>query len=730
MTPIFCCGAECGQSGIHFTVNGTGSISTSTKRNGARAFRCNPTAASNTYWNSILLNASNIWVFRVAVFFATALPDANTVILSVNSGNGANGAFFKSSDSKIYPGYYVSPNFTFGSDGVSVTTGTWYYIDVRIDSSANPHKIDVAVSGTTTTQLTRAQATETFTKLNLGNVIGNQNVTMDVFFDDIVISQTSGDYRIGDGFVNHFVPTADGTHNVAGTADFRRGDTTTDILNSTTDAYLLVDDVPMDDTTPDTNDHIRIVAPQNVTDYVECIYGPAPGISTPTVAPRAVEVIAEFFAAGTGLSDEIFKLNDNGTVNTVYDGTQVAGTTTGIYKRKHYATAPTGGAWTVVSGNGNFNNIRFRYGFATDANPDKSLMCTMIEAEFAPVSTTLSVNVFDTGTVTESIGRNEKLMPNKNEAIALLEAVTTNLKHMPSKFEAITVSELVALNAKLQSNVNDLVTLSENLTVYYRHLNVQPVETVSLVEAITARLKDYISTLDNVSITENIQLALITILNLSVSVQDSLSLAEQIKMNLKAMVTVQDAVSVLESITSNLKNMPNVNQGVTVGELVTLNAKLQSNVNDLVALSEAVTAYFRQWNIQPVETVSAIESITLRLQNHINAIDGVLVFESIGMKMTDNINRFESIVLSESVLARLLDSINVSDSITVSEVLALELHFTEIVSAIDNVSVTEFIGASLTNNISVFEQLGHGRKVILVDGRVALKLKEGFYTFV
>src|SRR3990170_4548894 len=91
----------------------------------------------------------------------------------------------------------------------------------------------------------------------------NNSFTADFFHDDIVVSNTALDYPIGAGYVNHFVPTSDGSHNVAGAADFRRGDTTTDITNATTDAYQLVDDVPLDDVTPDADDHIRIVAPPN-----------------------------------------------------------------------------------------------------------------------------------------------------------------------------------------------------------------------------------------------------------------------------------------------------------------------------------------------------------------------------------------------------------------------------------------------------------------------------------
>ena len=383
MTPVFCCGFECGQFGSvgqHWSTLGSGaSVSTSTVRSGARSIRLNLSAAQSP--NSVsttMVSSGTVLVGRFYVYFTT-LPTIDYRILNVNTANETNSGnvLFKSSDSKIY----AANNTTTGSTGVSVTTGVWYLIDFYFNCTANPRTMDVQVNGVACGQSTNAIAASTITQFFLFGTTGV--TTVDVFADDVIVSQTSGDYPIGAGYVNHFVPTADGTHNVAGAADFRRGNTTTDITNATTNAYLLVDDVPLDDTTPDTDDHIRIVAPPNATDYVECIYGPAPGISTPTKAPRAVEVIAEFFAAGTGAADEIIKLNDNGTVDDVYNGTGVAGTTTGIYKRKHYATPPTGGAWTVVSGAGNFNNIRFRYGYASDANPDKSLMCTMIEAEFA-----------------------------------------------------------------------------------------------------------------------------------------------------------------------------------------------------------------------------------------------------------------------------------------------------------------------------------------------------------
>jgi hypothetical protein len=381
MTPIFCCGFECGQAGTvgqhwDFTT-GTPTFDTSVVRTGARSLKL-PTGDHEAK-AVVFSSSSTVVVGRFYLYITADLFSATCVIIQTTLAGTIRAyiAYNSSSGAKIFAG--TGPGFIAG--GVDIAFGQWYLIDFKMDVSANPWTCDVKVNGIPCLQDTTFLAATTMDSFYVAR--GGETRLSSFYIDDFVLSYTAADYPIGAGHVNHFVPTSDGTHNVAGAADFRRGGTTTDILNATTDAYLLVNDVPLDDTTPDTDDHIRIVAPANVTDYVEGVYGPASGVSTPTVAPRAVEVIAEFFAAGTGLSDEIFKLNDNGTVDNVYDGTQIAGTTTGIYKTKQYATAPTGGAWTVVSGAGNFNNIRFRYGYATDANPDKSLMCTMIEAEFA-----------------------------------------------------------------------------------------------------------------------------------------------------------------------------------------------------------------------------------------------------------------------------------------------------------------------------------------------------------
>lgn len=379
-TPVFTCGFECGRTsttagvGEHWiNLSGTASIQTSTVRSGARSFRANPTAAS-AFASTTPLTTNTRWIGRVYIQFAT-LPSADVDLCGPNVANGPT-VRFKQSDSKLY----AAVAGTLGAFGVSVTTSVWYRIDFDANISAGGNDTcDVMVDGVACGQATAGGAVAGIDNVFIG-LIGTS--TADVFFDDFVLSNTGVDYPIGAGYVNHFVPTADGTHNIAGAADFQRTLTGTDILNATTTAFQLVDDVPLESGA--SVDWVNLIAPPNATDYVECVFGPASGISTPTAAPRAVEVIAAIHQAGTGLGSMEIRMNDNGTTNVLYTAAAVAGVTTIIYKGKQYATAPTGGAWTVAAGAGNFNNLRVRFGSpaVVDANPDQFFDCIMVEAEF------------------------------------------------------------------------------------------------------------------------------------------------------------------------------------------------------------------------------------------------------------------------------------------------------------------------------------------------------------
>lgn len=372
-TPVFCCGFECqrlGSVGEHWTSSPSASISTSTVRSGSASLRINPTAASALV--TCVQAAATVYVIRFYIRFTT-LPSVDVYLAWCGTGTSRIGVAFKQSDSKIYCAQGTTP--TMAASGVSVTTGTWYRIDLKIDQTSGARTADAKVDGASVTQATSA-GTGGATAISLGNT---PTANADYFIDDFLLSQTAADYPLGAGYVNHFIPVSDGSHNTGAAGNFKRGEAGTNITDATTDSYLLVDEVPLDDTTPDALDYISAEATA-ATNYTENVFGAASGISTPVTAPRAVEVVVAHHQSGTAVGNSTFKLNDNGTEGTIV-ALNAAGVTSIRYARNHFASAPTGGAWTL-SGAGNFNNLKIRFGYSSDASPHQYFDCAMVEAEF------------------------------------------------------------------------------------------------------------------------------------------------------------------------------------------------------------------------------------------------------------------------------------------------------------------------------------------------------------
>jgi hypothetical protein len=381
MTAVFCCGFECGVSGAHWTLGATASFNTNSSfiRSGARSLRFNPSAVTTGTATSVPAFSSNKIVSRFYIYFSS-LPIANWFVLDITVSSRRIGVIFQQSDSTLNIQLTHSVDSNQSGPGFVVTTGQWYRIDYEGDISTNTWSQRLSVNGTEVTASNLISA-DTATTVVLGSAITS---TCDIYMDDFVLSNTIADYPIGDGYVNHFVPTSDGTHTSTST-NIREGTIAspsgTAITSATTDAFNWVNAVPILGGATD-NTRLQNANATASTQYTEEIYGPAPGISTPTTAPRAVEALVAYRQGGTGTGVSSFKLNDNGT-EAVIVSLSGAGVTTDRYTTKQFSTPPTGGAWTVVSGNGNFNNIRHRFGYSSDANPTQFFRGTMIEAEFA-----------------------------------------------------------------------------------------------------------------------------------------------------------------------------------------------------------------------------------------------------------------------------------------------------------------------------------------------------------
>lgn len=264
-----------------------------------------------------------------------------------------------------------------GATGVAVTTGVWYLIDVKVNASANPWTVDVQVDGAACGQATLAAAAGTTQQLALGN---SSTATLDMYADDLLVSHTSGDYPLGGGYVISYIPNADGTHNVAGANDFERTLTGTDIINTTTDAYELVNDRPLEAVA---GDFINGKAPPNTTDYVEVAYED----SAESVAPRSVEAIAGYHdASGAGTHNFQLTLRSGSTTADIMPAATRNVGATMSWGRAHFTTIPGGTAWTLDA----FNALVSRI-IVSDPSPDVYLDGLMLEAEYAPAETEAEV---------------------------------------------------------------------------------------------------------------------------------------------------------------------------------------------------------------------------------------------------------------------------------------------------------------------------------------------------
>lgn len=379
----FCCGFECGLTGTgtHWTTGGStpanSTIQTTTKRTLNRAGRVNNGTSTTSYFITPALNNSSGWAIRFYLYIATAPSNGSFIFRS--AGTDSCGVRYNAGQLRAYTAAGEA------ASGPSVSTGQWYRVDVKINISANPHTVDIQVDGTAGTQATNAVAGALTSQFWYGFA---NNVTLgDIYFDDIIHTFQHTDYPLGSGKVEAFVPTSDGTHSGLTAGEFKKGTAGADIVNATTDAYTMVDDVPVKSAIT-TSDLIAMILPSAAADYVELKFGPAPGVGTPTEGPRGVEILCAIHQAATGAGNMELQIVDNGTASAFYTASAVAGVISLAYKRFHYGDPPSAASNWTVSGNGNFNDVRlrFRSGATVDANPDQYLDSAMIEAEFATTS--------------------------------------------------------------------------------------------------------------------------------------------------------------------------------------------------------------------------------------------------------------------------------------------------------------------------------------------------------
>lgn len=375
-----CCGFECAfgtNSGTpHLVNNGGTAFDTSIvdPAGGSRSIRCHATASSTDFATMRLPAGSTSNVATIS-FYIASNPTTDCIVAGFYDGSGTCGGLaYKSADGKCYV-FCGGATITFGTTGTTVSTGAWHTLDISVDSSSTTWVVSCAVDGTT------VEASVSFSGRGVSSISlfrfadgFTPAKTYDMYFDNAAFSTTAADYPLGARKVLGFVAASDGTH-TATTTHIVKGTTGTPvgtaITSATTDAFNWLNGHP----TGGATDGTRLINQQTAasTEYVEF------GIEQTTEANAPEIVVAQviYFAAGTQAATASYKLVDNGTEDVIKSLT--AGVNTDVAAYKIYTTMPSGGsAWTLAR----FKAIKFRFGYSSDATPDMYVRGFVVEASF------------------------------------------------------------------------------------------------------------------------------------------------------------------------------------------------------------------------------------------------------------------------------------------------------------------------------------------------------------
>lgn len=346
---------------------GTGqSISTSTYRTGTRSLRCAP--ASNSQYLTRGITGTTDGTTGFYIRFATLPPDGAIL--------------FRVGASTFVRIYYASATQQFTIDhssaggatafGPTLTTGVWYKVLLKWNTSTNPWSATVSVDGAYETTIAPAVTGASLTVVNWGNTA--TVASGEWFYDDAFIDDDEGAYttlKSADWQVQALIVNGDGSHNIATSGDFDSY-TTTAFDNSTTDGYTYLDHRPL----LFSNAANQVIRQElgTTTDYMEFTLENLTSPGTAEVwGVSGIGVHAENVASGASQGEMRVYESDGTSLCTpdIIASTNDPGTTTTL---RHVILSRASGSWSssVVDG------LLLRIGYADNA-PDVNFIDAMLQ---------------------------------------------------------------------------------------------------------------------------------------------------------------------------------------------------------------------------------------------------------------------------------------------------------------------------------------------------------------
>jgi hypothetical protein len=343
-----------------------------TPHTGSYVLRTAPTAAVLAYI-SRNMTAGQTFVGRFYINFPAALPASDRIIFSITTVGH-----------KIQISYDVTQvSFSIGIDGattqlgtVTVALNTWYYIDIKAVTSANPWLIDWQIDGVAQTQLSYAHAAENMSVIDYGlRTVG----ALTVYYDDFVHSVTAADYPIGPGGTYGLRPNADGVHNNA--ANIMENAAGTDIDG--TPAWNLLDENPW--VTGAASDYVRQTA-IGAANYCEIQFADLLDNMRDIIG---VDSLLQYASAAATANTGGCIIRDGATQTTLWGIAGALADYSEITSFFKHAIVAFSGAITKALVDG----LRSRFGYSDDADPDPYWLAIMLEVGYRfPASSMLMTN--------------------------------------------------------------------------------------------------------------------------------------------------------------------------------------------------------------------------------------------------------------------------------------------------------------------------------------------------
>jgi hypothetical protein len=221
------------------TLSGTLSVQNTVTRLGPFALRVNPTAGSAFIRQIVHATDQSSRVFFRTYFRAASFPAADSTMMRiVNASNdpGAQLRFIVSTSKFVL---LDSAANTVGSASPTLSTNTWYRLELELDASTSPGTVSARIDGT---QFASGNSPAQFpwARVLLGTVT---STTCDTYWSDLAVNDSTGSVQNsfpGDGAVIGLFPDGAGTSNTWANTANAAGSSTN---------YQLVDENPPNDAT-------------------------------------------------------------------------------------------------------------------------------------------------------------------------------------------------------------------------------------------------------------------------------------------------------------------------------------------------------------------------------------------------------------------------------------------------------------------------------------------------